>query len=201
MGDDKRKGAMMARTPAKGGKTEMLNIRLDPKTRFILEYMSRLRGQTITTVVERAIIAAASGTPIVRGDDYGGEEITWQDLWDVSEGVRALNISKVPELYPVYEEERRLAFVRSHWPFFFTGENKRTYLNHYVDVLWPRIDEFIQIHEDMKHSDYYAAGNAMVEALKAAKLQPPKWPVEPARPTSEKGGSKFSRDLDDDIPF
>ncbi|MBY3361262.1 MULTISPECIES: hypothetical protein [Rhizobium] len=187
----------MARTPAKSGKTEMLNIRLDPKTRFILEYMSRLRGQTITTVVERAIIAAASGAPISR-DDYGGGEITWQDLWDVSEGVRALEISKVPELYPVYEEERRLAFVRSHWPFFFSDDKKRVYLNHYVDVLWPRIDEFIQLHEDMKDKDYYAAGQAMLEALQNAKLAAPKWPPE-QKPA--KSGGNFSRDPDDDLPF
>ncbi|MCH4546858.1 hypothetical protein MK632_13845 [Rhizobium changzhiense] len=191
----------MARTPAKGGKTEMLNIRLDPKTRFILEYMSRLRGQTITTVVERAIIAAASGTPIVRESEYERQEITWQDLWDVSEGVRALEISEVPELYPTYEEERRVAFVRTHWPFFFTGENKRRYLNHYVDVLWPRIDEFIQIHEDMKHQDYYAAGHAMADALKNAKLQPPKWPLDQQPAATGKSGGNFSRDLDDDIPF
>ncbi|MBY3445531.1 hypothetical protein [Rhizobium laguerreae] len=191
----------MARTPAKGGKTEMLNIRLDPKTRFILEYMSRLRGQTITTVVERAIIAAASGTPIVRESEYERQEITWQDLWDVSEGVRALEISEVPELYPTYEEERRFAFVRTHWPFFFTGEKKRRYLNHYVDVLWPRIDEFIQIHEDMKHQDYYAAGHAMADALKNAKLQPPKWPPDQQTAATGKSGGNFSRDLDDDIPF
>ncbi|ANL34089.1 hypothetical protein [Rhizobium phaseoli] len=191
----------MGRPASKSPKSEALTIRLDPKTRFILDYMARFKGQTITTVVERAILAAAANTVISRPDDYGDHNITWQDLWDVSEGVRALEVSKVPELIPTFEEERRLSFVFNHWPFFYASEKKQTYLNHYIDVLWPRIDEFIQLHDDMKRQDYYAAGNAMVEALKAAKLQPPKWPVEPTRPTPEKSGGNFSRDLDDDIPF
>lgn len=191
----------MGRPVSKNPKSEALTIRLDPKTRFILDYMARYKGQTITTVVERAILAAAANTVIDRSDGYEDHQITWQDLWDVSEGVRALEVSKVPELIPTFEEERRLSFVRNHWPFFYANEKKQSYLNHYIDVLWPRIDEFIQVHEDMKRSDYYAAGNAMVEALKAAKLQPPKWPIEPARPTLEKGSGNLSRDLDDDIPF
>ncbi|ANM10376.1 MULTISPECIES: hypothetical protein [unclassified Rhizobium] len=191
----------MGRPASKNPKSEALTIRLDPKTRFILDYMARYKGQTITTVVERAILAAAANTVITRSDGYDDHEITWQNLWDVSEGVRALEVSKVAELIPTFEEERRLAFVRTHWPFFFTGESKRTYLNHYVDVLWPRIDEFIQLHEDMKHEDYFAAGKAMAEALKNAKLQAPKWPVERSTATPEKSAGNFSRDPDDDIPF
>ncbi|TAX91990.1 hypothetical protein ELH97_08660 [Rhizobium leguminosarum] len=191
----------MGRPASKNPKSEALTIRLDPKTRFILDYMARFKGQTITTVVERAILAAAANTVITRPDDYGEHNITWQDLWDVSEGVRALEVSKVPELITTFEEERRLAFVRSHWPFFYTDEDKKIYLNHYVDLLWPRIEEFMQLHEDMKHKDYYAAGNAMLEALKNAKLSTPTWPPEPKSPASKSSGGNFSRDLDDDIPF
>ncbi|MBY5343663.1 hypothetical protein HFN08_25390 [Rhizobium leguminosarum] len=191
----------MGRPASKNPKSEALTIRLDPKTRFILDYMARFKGQTITTVVERAILAAAANTVITRSDGYEEHHTTWQDLWDVSEGVRALEVSKVPELIPTFEEERRLSFVRNHWPFFFANEKKQHYLNHYIDVLWPRIDEFIQLHEDMKHMDYYAAGNAMLEALKNAKLSPPKWPPEQKSTPPTKGSGNFSRDLDDDIPF
>ncbi|MBY5442087.1 hypothetical protein HFO93_01015 [Rhizobium leguminosarum] len=191
----------MGRPASKNPKSEALTIRLDPKTRFILDYMARFKGQTITTVVERAILAAAANTVITRSDGYEDYHTTWQDLWDVSEGVRALEVSKVPELIPTFEEERRLSFVRNHWPFFFATEKKQTYLNHYIDVLWPRIDEFIQLHEDMKHNDYYAAGHAMADALKNAKLQPPKWPPNQQPAATGKSGGNFSRDLDDDIPF
>ena len=190
----------MGRPPSKSPKSEALTIRLDPKTRFILDFMARLKGQTITTVVERAILLAASNTVIDRPDEYGDVKITWRDLWDVSDGVRALEVSKVDELVPTYEELRRLEFVRQYWPFFYTDEKKRSYLNYYVDVLWPRIDEFIQLHDDTKHTDYHAVANTMIEALRNAKLEPPIWPPAP-KPAPPKSTGNFSRDLDDDIPF
>ncbi|MFW8587479.1 hypothetical protein ACOJBM_29200 [Rhizobium beringeri] len=87
----------MAKDAAKSGKTETLTIRLDPKTRFILEYMSRLKGQTITTVVERAIVAAAAQETVV-DREYGGQ-LSWDSFWDVSEGVRALNLASRSEFF------------------------------------------------------------------------------------------------------
>lgn len=166
----------MAREPTRGGKTETLTIRLDPKTRFILEYLSRLKGQNITTVVERAIVAAAN-QETVEDPAWPEQPDGWQQFWDISDGVRALRIAARPEFYPTYEEERRLRFSQEHWPFFFTSEKYSRFLNHYIDVLWPRIDEFIEIHDDNKTRDYFAAGKAMQAALREAKLAAPEWPT------------------------
>lgn len=165
----------MAREP-KAKKSETLTIRLDPKTRFILEYLSRLRGQSITTVVERAIVDAAS-QQMVHDPAYPNQPDSWQQFWDVSDGCRALKMAERPAFYPTYEEDRRLAFAKEHWPFFWDSPARTRFLNHYVDVLWPRIDEFVQMHEDNKANDYFAAGKAMQEALRAAKLKAPHWPV------------------------
>lgn len=197
----------MARDTSKAGKSETLTIRLDPKTRFILEYVSRLKGQTITTVVERAIVNSAAGDTVI--DRELGGDLNWQDFWDVSEGVRFLKIVSRSEFFPTYEDERRLAFCKEHWPFFWATSQRRTFLNYYVDVLWPRIDEFVTIHDEQKAEDYFAAGKAMQEALRKAKLKAPEWPIpdKPSQPpTSEnkstsKNSGPFSRDLDDDIPF
>ncbi|MDM9629517.1 hypothetical protein QTL95_26900 [Rhizobium sp. S152] len=197
----------MAKDTTKSGKTETLTIRLDPKTRFILEYMSRLKGQTITTVVERAIVAAAAQETVV--DREYGHQLTWDEFWDVSEGVRSLNLASRREFFPTFEEERRLEFAKTHWPFFFATRNKTIPLNHYIDILWPRIDEFIQIHEDNKAQggDWFGAGKAMQEALRKSNLKAPDWPVkEPLREPEKKEEppktqAKYSRDLDDDIPF
>ncbi len=190
----------MARDTAKGGKpgkSETLTIRLDPKTRFILEYLSRLKGQTITTVVERAIVTAAEQETI---HDYShGGELGWRDFWNVSDGVRALTMAAERGFFPNYEEEKRLAFAKDHWPFFWHTKDRRLFLNHYVDVLWPRIDEFVQIHDDQKTSDWFAAGTAMQAALRGARLRPPAWPVDPEKPTPQK--PRPSIELDDDIPF
>ncbi|MDW9908843.1 hypothetical protein [Sinorhizobium meliloti] len=189
----------MAKSNVRAGKTEMLTIRLDPKTRFLLDYVARLNGQTITTVVERAIRTAATNNSIPQQGQYD-PDITWEDLWDVSEGVRKLKMAAIPELYPTYEEEQRLTFAREHWPFFYSSQKAEKFITPYVDVLWPRIDEFVQMHEEGRVRDYFAAGAAMQQALKEANLRAPNWPIE-EKPEPKREPGNFSRDLDDDIPF
>src|SRR5690606_36368187 len=122
----------MAREP-KARKSESLTIRLDPKTRFILEYLSRLKGQSITTVVERAIVKAADQETL---DTYSNNSPDgWQDFWDISEGVRMLKMAERSEFFPTYEEGRRLAFCVEHWPFFWSSKSCSRFLDFYVDVL------------------------------------------------------------------
>lgn len=187
----------MAREPSRAGKSETLTIRLDPKSRFVLDYISRLKGQTITTVVERSIMSSADQE---RLQDYeNGGTLTWNDFWDVSDGVRALKITERREFFPTFEEEKRLAFCKEHWPFFWSKKDRVNFLNHYIDVLWPKIDQYIQIHDDEKANDYFAAGKAMQAALKAAKLKAPDWPI--VTKEEQPKPKPFSRDLDDEIPF
>jgi len=153
-------------------KSETLAIRIDAKTRFALEFMARHRGQPLTTAAERAIMAAANAEQL----PHGKAAINWSFFWDVSEGVRALRIAEFPEMFPTFEEARRLAFAVEHWPFFYSSPKRETCLNHYIDIIWPRIDEFVQFHEDMKSKDFFAAGKALQEAIRDAKLLPPDWP-------------------------
>ena len=54
----------MAVERTRGGKTQSLSLRLDPKTKFTLDFMARIRGQSITTVVERAIKEAAKNVGV-----------------------------------------------------------------------------------------------------------------------------------------
>lgn len=179
----------------KTSKSETLTIRLDPKTRFMLEFMSRLRGQTITTVVERAIVEAANRAQIDRGGDAIPDD--WRDFWSISEGERALRMAREPQLFPQYDEERRLAFSREHWPFFYRDITKNLFITHYVDVLWPKIDEFMEVFDTQKTQDYFSAGRAMQEALRNAKLKAPEWPI----PQSERKRPDPRTDVDDEIPF
>jgi len=184
----------MSRAPKK---SETLTIRLDPKTRFMLEFMARLRGQTITTVVERAIAEAAGRSGIVvEGSNFGDSERTWKDFWSISEGERALRLAREPQLFPTYEEEMRSAFADEHWPFFFTSSQKDDFKRYYVDVLWPRIDEFVELHQTKRSSDYFAAGKAMQEALRAAQLKAPDWPIVP--PVASR---RVAKPDEDEIPF
>jgi hypothetical protein len=182
----------------KPSKSETLTIRLDPKTRFMLDFVARLRGQSITTVVERAITEAAGRAHINTPDDYGDGK-TWKDYWSVIDGERAVRMAEEDQLHPTYEEERRLEFAKRFWEFFFVSRNADNVRPAYMDVLWPRIDEFITLHDEKKHTDYFAAGAAMKAALRDAQLASPDWP--PGAKASAPSAGNFSRDLDDDIPF
>lgn len=187
----------MAREPTKAGKSETLTIRLDPKTRFVLDYLSRLKGQTITTVVERAIVTAASQDPIYI-DEVG--QVSWQYFWDVSEGARSINIARTADFFPTYEEEKRVAFCSEHWPFFFSTSDKKAFRYPFLNILWPRIDEFVDIHERTKEGgDYWAAGKAMQKALADAGIAAPDWPVK-SRYTPPKGKTGAANP-EDEIPF
>jgi len=177
------------RTP----KTESLTIRLDPRTRFMLELISKLRGQTITTVVERAIHEAANSASF--WSDAQRENVDWRNVWDVSDGVRALQMAAEPALFPVFEEEQRLAFAREHWPFFYTNSAKKVFRRPFIDILWPRIDEFVTMHVEGRAANYFAAGKAMQQALNDAGVLAPDWP----QPTE--GVHDIAADLDDEIPF
>lgn len=156
----------------KSVKSETLTLRLDPKTRFMLEFVARLRGQTITTVFERAIQEAADEAKI---DKLNGILYTWKNYWNVEQGVRDILISSEPMLRPTFEEEMRLEFTRKYWPFFYTNSEKRIIQSGYVGILWGRIKEFTELDEASRTTHYWAAGDAMEAALKHAHVLPPKW--------------------------
>lgn len=190
-------GASMAADRKKPGKTESLTIRLDPKTKFVIDFIARVKGQSITTVVERAIMDAADGT------DIGSHQMpeTWRDFWSVSDGVRALKIASDSRLYPSYEEEFLVNFARIHWPFFYLSARKGEFHMAYVDILWPKIHEFLEIWQNTKSSDYFAAGKVMQEAIRAAGVRPPEWPAATAPTPPPPSVPPRHEDLDDEIPF
>jgi hypothetical protein len=64
----------------RGTKTQTLSLRLDPKTKFTLEFVARIKGQTLTTIVERAIRESCDQVTI--GRDFGNEKsFNWQSFW------------------------------------------------------------------------------------------------------------------------
>jgi hypothetical protein len=156
----------------KGPKTESLTIRMDPKTRFMMDCIARIRGQTITTVIERSVAAAAAQETMT----YRGKAITWQHLWDLSDGIRSLMMAEVPELFPTYQEEKRLKFAAEHAVFFYRKGQRDLFKDWNIDVIWPRIDEFVEMHEKLQITDYFATGKEMCAALREANIDPPQWP-------------------------
>ncbi len=189
----------MAGMARRGAKTENLSLRLDPKTKFMLEFVSRVKGQNITMVVEHAIREIADRSPIgvsAYSEDNGQN---WRDFWDASEGMRVLKLISCRNYPTTFDEDELYEFTRAHWEFFFSDVKATTPRRAYVDILWRRIDQYLEIWSDKKASEYWAAGEAMKHDIRAAGLQPPEWPRQPSPPKTSK--PLRPAELDDEIPF
>lgn len=157
----------------RGTKTQTLSLRLDPKTKFTLEFIARIKGQTLTTIVERAIREACDQVTIGRGN----EKFSWQSFWDPEEGVRTLKLLACEDYPSTYDEDDLREFTKTHWGFFYSSEDAKAPHRAFVGILWPKIDDYRRIWQQ-RDSDYWAAGKAMAADLLAAKVSPPTWPCQ-----------------------
>ena len=156
-------------------RTESLSIRLDPKTKFILDFVARVRGQSITTVVERAVKDAAD--TVTTGDgSIGSNGRNWIEFWDVNEGVRTLKLLSDPHYPKTYDEDELRHFTLANWPFFYTDSKGHKPKKIYVTVLWPKVEKYHDFWRETKSDDYWAAGEAMKADLVSARVEPPEWP-------------------------
>jgi len=159
----------MAEEKQKGDrKTETLTVRISPQTKFLIEFLGRLLGQSLTTVVERALAEAAQRATFMAKN---GTQRHWSDFWYDSEAARELQMAGEPNLHSPYSHRKRREFAEQLWPFFFKDKNCVDVNEAYATVLYPVIDEFKYIYEE-KHS-LEDAGRAMAKYLQDAGLDPP----------------------------
>ncbi len=184
----------MATDGTRATKTLSLSLRLDPKTKFIMDFMARVKGQSITTLVERAIKEVASNVWI--GPQIGDSQSNWADFWDASEGVRTQNLIANPHYPTTLEEDELRAFAETHWQFFYTNKGAQHPNRGYLEILWPSVDRYLDIWREKKSEDFWAAGEAMKADIVAARVAEPDWPPNAPKKESERAG-----DLDDEIPF
>jgi hypothetical protein len=128
--------------PKKPQKNQTLTVRLDDKTRFAIDFLSRLEGQSVTKILENAILEKANSSYFGRYNTHlERKEYNWRDIWHVSEGVRHLLFITHPgvkaEIHLTFEEEEMAEFVQRHWPFFCTSNHLASFIAPYVDILWP----------------------------------------------------------------
>lgn len=165
----------------------------------MLDFVSRVQGQSITTVVERAVREMAGRVGI--NSEFENNPKTWTSFWDSSEGMRALHLYSDTDYPTTFEEDEILRFTKTHWPFFYINERATTQRRAYVDLLWPKIEEYVAIWRDKRHVNYWASGEAMQADLSAARVVPPDWPI-PTKPSlTKEPRESFPPDLDDEIPF
>jgi hypothetical protein len=179
----------------RGIKSETLSLRLDPKIKFILEFVARINGQTLTTVVERAIRKSCNEVTIA---SFRESQVNWQYFWDPDEGVRTLKLLACEDYPSTYDEDDLRRFTQGHWEFFYTGVDLQVPHRPFLQILWPKIEDYRRIWREHRESDYWAAGKAMAADISAARIKAPTWP-RLADPAAREATKKD--DLDEEIPF
>ncbi len=178
-------------------KSQTLSLRLDPKTRFVLEFLAKLNRQSITTVVEEAIRKAGE-MATVGGDPGDFAPRNWRDFWDVSEGVRTLKMLSDSHVPSNYEDDEVRDFVKQHIAFFSASGNLADPDRLNVQVLWPRIADYLGVWHETGRRHPFEVGAQMSDTLREAGIDPPQWPP-PKKPSAPKADG--IEDLDDEIPF
>lgn len=188
----------MAREKSSRSKTLTLSLRLDPKTRFMLEFIAKLKKQSITTIVEEAIRQAGLQTLV---NPLENDAKTWKSFWDVSEGMRAIHMLSDEDLPSSFEDDEARDFIEWHIEFFSDTNRIAAPERMNVEVLWPNMENYLNIWRETKKTDPWAAGYKMVEDLQAASLRSPSWPRSEMTPPKPIKTRSFARDLDEEVPF
>jgi hypothetical protein len=100
-----------------------------------------------------------------------------------------------PANAPFTDEDELRRFTTEHWEFFYTDATTQQPRNSYVQILWPKIEEYQRTWIKYRESDYWVAGKAMAADLSAAQITPPTWP---RKKTLKPRKDDFN---DDEIPF
>lgn len=184
----------MAKKPQK---SQTLTVRLDEKTRFAIDFLSRLEGQSVTKILENAILEKANSSYFGRYNTHlERKEYNWRDVWHVSEGVRHLLFVTNPgvqsEIHLTYDEEELAEFAKWHWPFFSTSEYMGRFIPAYVDIIWPHLSALVDEWREAKSTDPWKAGHSMSELLKSANVSPPTWPPKHDDKEESQNGKKTS---------
>lgn len=188
----------------RGARTESLSLRIDPKTKFVLEFMVRATGLRLTDLIEKAIKDYADKTRV--GMEQFEEGKNWLTFWHPEEGVRMIKLLFDPDVQTTYEEDELKDFIELHREFFYDtigGTVSPTVA--FVQVLWPEIDRYLSDWRDNKSKDRWATGRAMLVSIKAAGMLGPTWPrgaTTPSPPPSRRtAASAKLPSMDDEIPF
>src|SRR5215203_4361069 len=121
----------MPKNTKRGPKTETLSLRIDPKTKFVLDFMVRVTGRRVTDLIERAVKKYAQEVT-VGGGRYSSSQKTWQSYWHPNEGYRWIALLSDPDVETTLDEEELKEFLVKHRRLF-EDDNERLH-SEYVHV-------------------------------------------------------------------
>ncbi len=146
------------------------SFRAAPATVFASDVAGDIRGQSMSTFIERAVIAEADKV------QHNGK--TWRDFWDDSEAVRELKRFAEPGFLLNGARSRTREFIMAHAVFFYDRTKHGLEVNRQrAEVLWPLLEHWVDLYEQSKTVSPWATGDKMATELKKTKppIKPPEW--------------------------
>ncbi len=112
----------MARKPkGETARSETLAIRLDPRTRYMLELAGRVQHRTLSSVVEWMINNSLKDIPI---DEEKSLAAVQADLWDIDESDRLIKLAFSNYSLLSFDEQKIWKVIREHG-YFWKGSYDR----------------------------------------------------------------------------
>lgn len=109
-------------------KTETLTLRMDPKVKFLIEIISRVRRQSITGVVEAAMEETAFDLDVPYVEDGKSETralgAVFSDIWSTDESELFINFCAHMPTLLTYEEQRIWETIKIS-PVFHESKNSK----------------------------------------------------------------------------
>ena len=181
--------------PPKG---EVLSIRIDPRTKYGLELMSRLQRRSVTGVVEW-VIQEAFKHEVFESGQHNDQDISLEDalnwLWRINEVERIVALGAAREQLLTYEEARIWKVLKET-----TGLWKLLSQRGYDNFRW---SDVLPVWDLLKPLIDEAAQRSIVRGLTAQELSQTGIRISTEQP--RRGASKaadFADDFaDEDIPF
>lgn len=149
-------------------RTQPLSMRVDDRTRFLLDFISRIEGSSLTTIVDRAVRQYATNIT-VENQLMPNEPKNWSHYWYLDEGFRTLKIILDPDIrykFTTIEEERLAQFVETHSSCFFDDTGASAVLSpDKIAILWPQIDSLVAEWVETRHIKVLSVLNKMRKIL------------------------------------
>lgn len=132
-------------------KTETLSLRIDPKTRYGLELLSRLQRRSATGVVEWSLMTAFLSEGVRDADGRGSSIADAMDtLWQPDEPSRLIAMAFFYPALLTYEEERIFAVIKAtddmwygeHWK---EGKSFKTFNIESARASWEKLKPLLLV--------------------------------------------------------
>lgn len=166
-------------------KLKKLSLVLDDKTKFQLEFASRVSGLPSNNFIELAIKKAVSELSLSKAietteslDEINTSEISlvrnWSSYWSGEEGISMISMltCELMKDYTIAKDDLISSFIFTHWNYFGPDENLEGLTKQHCNVIWPHIENLVEEWIENKAKDLNCGVKMLDKILASTDLKP-----------------------------